>query len=257
MVDTVAVEFAGGSGARLAGRLDMPEHTPTAYALLAHCFTCSKDHKGIRWISRTLAEAGIAALRFDFTGLGDSGGEFIGTTFTSNVHDLMAAADFLRQQYAAPGLLVGHSFGGAAVIAAAPRIPEVRAVTAIAAPSDVQHLRDLLLAQAPDLEQHGEAEVQIVGRSFRIGRDLVEDLEAYCVADMLDKLNRPLLLLHSPVDAILSIVHARRLFEMAREPKSLISLNSADHLFSREEDAVWAGQIIAAWSRRYVTQVKT
>lgn len=250
--ETVVVEFEGGNGSRLAGRLEMPGGTPLGYAVFAHCFTCSKDYKAIKWISQTLAGAGIASLRFDFTGLGESAGEFTETSFSSNLRDLVAAAAFLREHYAAPALLVGHSLGGAAVISVAPRIPEVRAVATISAPSDVQHVREMLLAQIPDLESRGEAEVRIVGRSFRVGRELVEDLEAHCIQDALEKMQRPLLIVHSLDDALLSFEHARRLLTMGREPKSLVTLQGADHLLSREADARNVGDILAAWAKTYL-----
>lgn len=247
------VTFPGAQGGALAGRLHLPPTAPRAFAVFAHCFTCGKDvHAAVR-VSAALAEAGIATLRFDFTGLGESEGDFAGTTFSGNVDDLVAACDWLRRTHQAPRLLVGHSLGGAAVIAAAARVPEVRAVATIAAPADPAHVRTLFGPRAAELEATGEAEVSLGGpRPFRIRRELLDDLARHESSDAVRELNRALLVLHAPADPIVPVDHARRLFEAARHPKSFVSLDGADHLLSRAEDARWTGGLIATWAARYL-----
>lgn len=245
--------FPGAHGGTLAARLESPDTDPTAYALFAHCFTCSKDLKAAGWISRALVERGIAVLRFDFTGVGESEGDFAATDFSSNLDDLVAAADFLRREREAPKLLVGHSLGGTAVLAAADRIPEVEAVATIGAPSDTGHLRDVLVRLSPELEARGEAEVDLGGgHPFRIRRQLLEDLAEDHLQGVLSRLRRPLLLFHSPVDNVVGIEHAKRIFEAAKHPKSFVSLGMADHLLSREKDARYVGEVLAAWAGRYL-----
>jgi len=247
------LRFPGARGGTLAARLESPVTEPTAYALFAHCFTCSKDLKAVGWISRALVDRGIAVLRFDFTGVGESQGDFAETDFSSNLGDLVAAADFLRSHYQAPGLLVGHSLGGTAVLAAAERIPETRAVCTISAPSDTGHLRETLIRLSPELESRGEAEVNLGGaHPFRIRKELLDDLAADHLQGVLHRLHRPLLLFHSPVDNTVGIEHAHRLFEAAKHPKSYISLGMADHLLSREKDARYVGEILAAWAGRWL-----
>jgi uncharacterized OsmC-like protein/alpha/beta superfamily hydrolase len=250
------LKFPGAQGQELAARLDSPVTTPAAYALFAHCFTCSKDIKAAGWISRALVARGIAVLRFDFTGIGQSGGDFSGTDFSSNLDDLAAAADFLRREHEAPRLLVGHSLGGCAVLAAAERIPEARAIATLGAPSATEHLSKTLVRIAPDLEARGEAEVNLGGQPFRIRKQLLDDLAEDHLRGVLERLHRPLLIFHSPVDNIVGIDHARRLFEMARHPKSFVSLDMANHLLSDERDARYAGDILAAWSSRYLEGVQ-
>jgi len=249
-------KFPGSQGHELAARLDSPMTMPAGYALFAHCFTCSKDLKAAGWISRALVERGIAVLRFDFTGIGESQGDFAGTDFHSNLDDLVAAADFLRREREAPRLLIGHSLGGCAVLAAAERIPEALAVATIGAPSDTEHLRNSLVRLAPELESRGEAEVHLGGRAFRISRQFFEDLAEDHLRGVLERLHRALLVFHSPVDNIVGIDHARRLFEMAKHPKSFVSLDAADHLLTNERDARYAGEVLAAWSSRYLEGVQ-
>jgi uncharacterized OsmC-like protein/alpha/beta superfamily hydrolase len=247
------LRFPGAHGGTLAARLESPVTDPTAYCLFAHCFTCSKDLKAAGWISRALVDRGIAVLRFDFTGVGESEGDFSQTDFSSNLEDLVAAADFLRSHYQAPALLLGHSLGGTAVLAAVERIPEVRAVSTIGAPSDTEHLRDVLIHLSPELESRGEAEVDLGGaHRFRIRKQLLEDLAEDHLQGVLHKLHRPLLLFHSPVDNTVGIEHAHRLFEAAKHPKSYISLGMADHLLSRERDARYVGEVLAAWAGRWL-----
>lgn len=251
------LKFPGSRGGQLAARLESPDVTPTAYAIFAHCFTCSKDLKAATWISHELVERGIAVLRFDFTGIGESEGDFSETDFSSNLDDLVAAADFLRREREAPRLLVGHSLGGAAVIAAAERIPETLAIATIAAPSDTEHLRDKLVRIAPELEARDEAEVDLGGgHSFRIRRQLLDDLAEDHIQGVLARLRRPLLLFHSPVDQVVGIEHAGRLFEAAKHPKSFVSLGMADHLLQDERDARHVGEVLGSWARRHLEGVQ-
>ena len=209
--------------------------------------------KAAGWISRALVERGIAVLRFDFTGIGESEGELAGNGLSSNVDDLVAAADFLRRERAAPRLLIGHSLGGCAVLAAAGRIPEARAVSTIGTPSNSDELRRTILRLAPDLEARGEAEVHLGGRPFRVDRALLDDLAEDHLKDVVGNLHRAFLIFHSPVDAIVGLQHARRLFDLAKHPKSFVSLDTADHLLSRERDARYCGEVLAArWASRFL-----
>jgi len=256
-VSVERLTFRGALGDPLAARLELPDGEPRAYALFAHCFTCSKDLRAAREISRALASRGFGVLRFDFTGLGESEGDFADSDFSSNVSDLVAAADFLRAEREAPRLLVGHSLGGAAAIVAAARVSEVDAVATIGAPSEAAHVRETLLRDNPDLEGSAEAEVELAGRRFRIRRELLEDLERQNVEAAARGLGRSLLILHAPEDEIVPIEHAERLFAAARHPKSLVALDGADHLLTREEDARWAGAALAAWAERYAPEERT
>jgi putative redox protein len=246
------VWFPGSGGQQLAARLERPDGEPRAWALFAHCFTCSKDQKGARWISRALAGRGIAVLRFDFTGIGESEGDFAQTDFSSNLDDLVAAADFLRASHRAPQILVGHSLGGAAVLAAAARIPEAVAVATIAAPADPAHLGRTLLGLAPELETRGRAQVSLGGRSFEIRRELLEDLAQQRLEAAIRQLGRALLIMHSPADEVVPVEHAARIYQAARHPRSFVSLDGADHLLTRERDASYAAEVLAAWCGRYL-----
>ena len=230
-----ALRFPGAFGDSLAARLEVPaDREPLGYALFAHCFSCSKDLKAIRRISSAVAGRGIVVLRFDFTGLGESEGDFADTHFSSNLDDLEAAAAFLRSEYEAPSLLVGHSLGGTAVLAVAGRLPEVRAVATLAAPATTDQMRGVILRSAPELATANEAVAKIAGRSFRLRRSLVEDLGRANVEAALGALRVPLLVLHSPDDEILGIEHAERIYAAAQQPKSLVALRSADHLLLRD-----------------------
>ena len=249
--NTEKVEFPGASGAPLSARLDSPVAPPIAYALFAHCFTCSKDTRAAAYVAAALAERGIACLRFDFTGLGGSGGDFANTNFSSNTADLVAAADFLRRRYRAPEILVGHSLGGAAVLAAARDIPEAGGVATIAAPSDPAHV----LAHIPrrdEIERTGEAEVLLAGRTFRIRKQLLDDLAGQRPDETVHNLGKALLVMHSPRDETVAIENATRIFQAALHPKSFVSLDPADHLLTRREDAAYAGHVIAAWAERFL-----
>jgi putative redox protein len=244
--------FPNARGELLAGLLNLPDGEPTAYALFAHCFTCGKDNLAAKRISETLTGSGIGVLRFDFTGLGASEGEFANTHFASNIADLVAAAAHLRQTRAAPALLVGHSLGGAAVLAAAAEVPEAQAVVTIAAPSDPAHVTHLLADQVEAIRRHGEVEVTLAGRPFRIRREFLDDVAEHNLTGHIAKLRKALLVLHSPADDTVGIENATRIFAAAKHPKSFVSLADADHLLARRSDAVYAGNVIAAWVERYL-----
>ena len=245
--------FPGSQGHELAGRLELPDDgPPKAYALFAHCFTCGKDIHAAQRIAAELAAEGIAVLRFDFTGLGHSEGEFANTNFSSNVADLVAAADYLRAHHVAPQLIVGHSLGGTAVIAAAPRIPETRAVATIAAPGDPAHVAKLFQGHAADITASGEAEVDLAGRRFRIRKHFLDDIAAQSLDDALANLDKALLVMHAPRDPLVGIDNAAHIFAQAKHPKSFVSLDGADHLISRKQDAAYVAQVLAAWAARYL-----
>jgi putative redox protein len=233
--------------------MEMPPGLPAGTALFAHCFSCSKDLKAVVRISRSLAEAGFVVLRFDFTGVGESDGEFSDTNFSSNLDDLVAAAGYLRSEIGSADLLVGHSLGGAAVLAAADRIPEAKAISTIAAPSSTDYLRKRLLESAPELLTENEARIELMGRSVRIRRQLLDDLGEEHMSSGISALGRPLLIFHSPADEVVDIEHARKIYTAARHPKSFVSLDGADHLLlRRESDAVFVGAVMAAWAARYL-----
>lgn len=250
------LSFTNPQGVSLVARLDVPvAGEPIAYALFAHCFTCSKDLKAVANISRSLNREQIAVLRFDFTGLGESQGDFSDTTFLSNVSDLMAAAEMLSDRYQAPAILIGHSLGGAAVLQAAGQIPSVRAVATIAAPADPGHVAHLFKEQQPEIEAQGAAEVNLAGRRFTIKKPFLDALESTEMVNTIGNLRKALLVLHGPLDNTVSIDHAARIFQAAKHPKSFISLDRADHLLSNTDDSRYAGMVIAAWARRYIQSV--
>jgi len=248
----VAVTFDNDRGHRLAGIYDAPAREPLAVALFAHCFTCSKRTKATARVSRSLTSHGMAVLRFDFTGLGESEGDFAEETFTSSVADLLAAADWLRHHHRAPALLIGHSLGGAAVLAAAGGIPECRAVATIAAPADTDHAEALFGDALAQITRDGRARVRLGGQTLTIGRDLVDDLAAQPQRDRIASLGRALLIMHSPLDETVGIDNAAMIYNAARHPKSFVSLDGASHLLDEERDARYAAQVIAAWASRYV-----
>lgn len=248
---TNPVSFLNAAGHRLAAKLEWPDEAVgvRAVALFAHCFTCTKDLPAITRISRALAAEGIAVLRFDFTGLGGSEGDFSHSNFSSNVADLIAAAGHLAETVGPPTLLIGHSLGGAAAIAAAPRLDGVRGIVTLAAPSDPAHLADLLAGQIEAVEADGEALVTIGGQTHRLRRQLLDDLRAQDVLGILrEQFRGSLLVLHSPADATVAISHAERLFAAAAHPKSFIALAGADHLLSKPADSAYAAAVIAAWA---------
>lgn len=244
--------FPGASGHRLAAALDRPAGPPRAYALFAHCFTCGKDGRAAKRMAERMMACGIAVLRFDFTGLGMSEGEFANTTFSSNVKDLIAAADHMRQEFGAPAILIGHSLGGAAVLAAAGEIPEVRAVVTIAAPADPHHVTGLFKQHLDDIKTHGEVEVTLAGRPFHIRREFIEDVAEQRLLERVATLRRALLVFHAPGDSLVGIDNASMIFGAAKHPKSFVSLDKADHLLGRPDDAVYVANVIAAWVDRYL-----
>jgi putative redox protein len=237
---------------RLAARLDLPDGQPRACALFAHCFTCTQNVFAATRVAQGLTRHGIAVLRFDFTGLGASEGEFANTNFSSNVGDLLAAAAWLQAEMEAPKLLIGHSLGGAAILAAAKGITEARAVCTIAAPAEPSHVVRLFQPAVAEIEARGEAEVLLAGRPFRIRKQFLDDIEAHKLADDIARLRRPLLLFHSPLDQTVGIDNASRIFGAAKHPKSFVSLDDADHMLSRQEDAIFVADVIAAWGERYL-----
>jgi len=246
------LSFTGADGQRLAARFEQPRGRRHAVALFAHCFTCTKDIYAASRIAGGLAARGIAVLRFDFTGLGHSEGEFANTNFSSNVDDLVAAADHLREAYEAPKIVIGHSLGGAAVLAAAGRIPEAVAVATIGAPAEPAHVRHLFQEARPEIEARGEAEVRLAGRSFTIKKQFLEDIEATRLEAAIGGLRKALLVFHAPRDATVGIENAGRIFAAAKHPKSFVSLDDADHLLSRREDAAYVAEVLAAWAGRYL-----
>jgi len=251
---TERLEFANEKGEKLAALVDLPLGKPVAFALFAHCFTCGKDNVSAKRISERLAMCGVAVLRFDFTGLGMSEGEFADTHFSSNVDDLVAAGDHLRKTYGAPAILIGHSLGGAAVLAAAHRIPDARAVVTISAPSDPAHVVGLFKDHVDKIREQGQVEVQLAGRPFRIKREFLDDVAEQRIEDCLANLRKALLVFHSPTDDIVGIENASRIFTTAKHPKSFVSLAGADHLLSKKDDAVYVANVIAAWAERYLEQ---
>lgn len=247
------VIFKNSKGLILSGSLELPEDTmPKAFAIFSHCFTCNKNLINVKFISETLSENGIATLRFDFSGLGDSEGDFAKTDFTSNIDDLLHAAQFLEDNYEAPKLLVGHSLGGAASIIAANKIESVKALTTIGTPSTLDHIRRVFNNKLDEIMINGSAMVDVAGREMEIGRDFVEDLSRYSIKRSLNNLQKPILVMHSPEDDMVNIDHATNIFMAARHPKSFISLDNVDHLIKNIKDARYIGRLISAWSSKYI-----
>ncbi|AZV79074.1 OsmC family protein [Parasedimentitalea marina] len=249
---TEQITFPGHAGTPLAARLDMPEGPVLATALFAHCFTCSKDIPAARRIAGRLAAMGIAVLRFDFTGLGHSKGEFANTSFSSNVADLIAAAQYLAGRNMAPQLLIGHSLGGAAVLRARAGIPSVKGVVTLGAPFDPAHVAHNFSCALAEIESKGSAEVTLGGRPFTISQAFVDDIRSETLNVAIAHLNAALLVLHAPQDAIVGIENAANIFTTAKHPKSFITLDGTDHLISRAPDAEYAAEMIAAWAGRYI-----
>jgi putative redox protein len=246
------VTFENADGHTLRGILDRPGGDTRATALFAHCFTCSKDFKASNRIAKSLTEAGIAVLRFDFTGLGQSAGEFADSSFSTNISDVIVAAGWLHDEVGGPDLLIGHSLGGTAILAAAAEIPAARAIATIGSPSSPGHVRHMLRGQEERIREQGEAEVNLGGRPFRIRRQFVDDLDKHDIAEDVAALRRPLMVLHAPLDAIVEIENASELFLAAKHPKSFVSLDDADHLLTRLADAAYVGRVLAAWASRYL-----
>ncbi|MDB5635613.1 MAG: hypothetical protein JWP51_521 [Bradyrhizobium sp.] len=249
---TERFQFTSSEGHQLAAALDMPEQEPKAYALFAHCFTCGKDVLAARRIALALAATGIAVLRFDFTGLGSSEGDFANSTFSSNVADLVRAADHLRETRKAPAILIGHSLGGAAILAAAVQIPDAKAVVTIAAPSDPAHVTGLFKDRIEDIRKQGKVEVSLAGRPFHISSEFLDDIAEHGLMAHVANLHKALLIMQSPTDDTVGIDNATRLFVAARHPKSFVSLAGADHLLTGKRDAAYVADVIAAWATRYL-----
>lgn len=251
------VFFQNEQGEQLAAYLDFPvDQRPLAYALFAHCFTCNKNLKAVNNISRALTLKGFAVLRFDFTGLGESEGDFSDTNFSSNVADLVKASEYLREHYQAPSLLIGHSLGGAAVLLAANKMPELKAIATVSAPSNPEHVTKHFQHQIPEIKEKGEATVNLGGRDFTIRKQFVDNLERANLQHYIHNLRRPLLILHSPSDQTVGIDNAGEIFQHAQHPKSFISLDNADHLLMKKVDSIYVGEVIASWSERYLQGAK-
>ena len=253
---TERFQFPGSEGQQLAAALDTPDGPVRAYALFAHCFTCGKDVLAAKRIAVALAAKGIAVLRFDFTGLGSSEGDFANSTFSSNVADLVGAADHLRKTYEAPALLIGHSLGGAAVLAAAGQIPEATAVVTIGAPSDPIHVTGHFADSIETIRKDGQAQVSLAGRPFTIKREFLDDIAEHSLMGHIAKLHKALLVMHAPTDDTVSIDNATRIFVAAKHPKSFLSLSGADHLLSNRRDSAYVADVITAWASRYLDSQK-
>ncbi len=247
------ITFENAEGQKLSAELQLPEDgTPAAYAVFAHCFTCTKNLRAVGVISRALTAEGYGVLRFDFTGLGASEGEFEETNFSSNVSDLVSAAKFLEEHYSAPSLMVGHSLGGTATIRAAAKLDSVAAVATIGSPYDPEHVTHIFEDNLDTIVEKGQAEVNIGGRPFTVKRQFIEDLRESSTADVLKSLRKALLVFHSPVDRIVGVENAAEIFKVARHPKSFMTLDQADHLLSDVEDATYVGRVIGAWAQKYI-----
>src|SRR3954468_21968070 len=249
---TERFQFTGEGGHQLSAALELPDGEPTAFALFAHCFTCGKDTLAAKRISVALAAKGIAVLRFDFTGLGSSEGDFANSTFSSNVADLVRAADHLRAVRKAPAILIGHSLGGAAILAAAGQIPEAKAVVTIAAPSDPAHVTGLFKHRIEDIRRHGKVEVSLAGRPFQISREFLDDIAEQSLMAHVANLHKALLVMHAPTDDTVGIENATRIFVAAQHPKSFVSLAGADHLLTPRRDTAYVAEVISAWITRYL-----
>ena len=247
------VNFTNEQGQELAGKISLPvDQKPHNFVIFAHCFTCTKNLIAIRNLSNALTNHGFRVLRFDFTGLGESEGDFAETNFSGNIQDLIAAANYLKEKHTAPRLLIGHSLGGAAVLFAASKIESIKAVATIAAPSEPMHVKNLIQDSVEEISEKGQAQVSLGGRPFTIKKQFLDDLENNSLLDLVADLRKPLLILHSPQDRVVTINNAEELFKAAFHPKSFISLDQADHLLSKKEDSLYVGEVIASWASRYV-----
>lgn len=245
------IRFDGAFGDELAARIDLPENNVRNYALFAHCFTCSKNLKVVKNLSKTLTKHGIGVFRFDFTGLGESEGDFANTNFSSNIDDLIAAANYMDTHYNAPVILIGHSLGGAAILQSASQIPSSKAVATIAAPSNPEHVKTNFRAKLNEIKEQGIATVTLAGRDFTIKKQFIDDLESTRMDNKIRNLDRALMIFHSPVDNTVSIDNAAHIYKMARHPKSFVSLDNADHLLTKENDSIYLAEVLAAWADRY------
>ncbi|MEM9361791.1 MAG: bifunctional alpha/beta hydrolase/OsmC family protein [Bacteroidota bacterium] len=247
------VSFSNKEGQHLVGRLELPaDQHPHNFAIFAHCFTCTKNLLAVKNISKALTSNGFAVLRFDFTGLGESEGDFADTNFSGNVDDLVAAADFLTENYTAPTLLIGHSLGGAAVIFAASDIESIKAVATVGAPSNPVHVKHLFKSGLQEIVATGEAVVNLSGRDFKIKKQFVDDLETKSLPDTAKALRKPILIMHSPQDDTVGIKNAEEIYRAAHHPKSFVSLDGADHLLFKKEDSLYVGEVISGWAKRYL-----
>lgn len=247
-------KFLSKKGDALSGRITLPDNqVPEHFALIVHCFTCNKNFNGIRNISKAITASGLGVLSFDFTGLGNSDGDFSDTNFSTNVEDIVSAAGYLQKKYTAPCLIIGHSFGGPAAIYAAAKIPSVKAVATVAAPAEVDHVKHLIENEIDLIEDEGKATVRLDGRPFTIKNQFLNDLGKYCLPAVLRELRKAILIIHSPQDTTVTIENAEKLYTEARHPKSFISLDKADHLLKNKKDAYYAGEVIAAWVKRYLS----
>jgi len=247
------ISFTNSKGQSLSGRLDLPlAQDPHNFAIFAHCFTCTKDFSAIRNVSRALASEGFGVFRFDFTGLGDSDGDFADTNFSSNVEDLIDAASFLKSEYKAPSLLVGHSLGGAAAIFAASEIDSIEALATIGAPSNPVHVQKQLGEQLETIKKEGEAIVELAGRDFKFKKQFLDNLESLSCEEAAGKLNKALLIMHSPQDATVSIKNAEEIYHAAHHPKSFVTLDGSEHLLIDKKNAAYVGKVIAGWAARYI-----
>lgn len=248
------VSFKNNEGQTLSGRLELPANQhPHNYALFAHCFTCNKNLGAVRNISRALTSKGFGVLRFDFTGLGESEGDFSDTNFSGNVNDLIAAAEFLATNYKSPSLIIGHSLGGAASIFAASEIDSVEAIATVGAPSNPRHVKHLFQSSLEEINANGLAKVRLSGRDFTIKKQFIDDLESKSLSQTVKEMRKPLLVLHSPQDDTVGIKNAEEIYIAAHHPKSFVSLDGADHLLMRKEDSVYTGEVIASWAKRYIS----
>lgn len=247
------ISFTNSKGEKLAARLELPiDQKPHSYALFAHCFTCNKNLTAVRNIARALNQNGVAVVRFDFTGLGESEGDFEDTNFSSNIDDLVAAAQHMQNEYQAPKIIIGHSLGGAASVFAASKIESIEAVVTIGAPSDPSHVSHLLNSKIGEIQESGIASVSIGGRDFTVKKQFLEDIESKNMARILKELRKPLLVMHSPQDTTVGINNAAEIYQAAHHPKSFVSLDGADHLLTNKEDSVYVGNLIASWVQRYI-----
>jgi uncharacterized OsmC-like protein/alpha/beta superfamily hydrolase len=245
--------FINGDGVELVGRIELPaDQFAHNFALFAHCFTCTKNLSAVKNISRSLTSAGFGVLRFDFTGLGESEGDFADTNFSGNVEDLMAAAEYLEEHFSAPSLLVGHSLGGAAVIFAASQLRSVKAVATVGAPSSPKHIQHLLMNSLDEIENKGMVVVNLSGREFTIKKQFLDDLEVHSLPEVARQMNKALLIMHSPQDTTVAIKNAEEIYLATHHPKSFVSLDGADHLLMKKEDSLYVGKVIAEWASRYV-----
>lgn len=254
---SIKVSFRNRDDHSLSAKLELPMlPKPIGYAIFAHVFTGSKNLKASRIISKALNMEGFAVLRFDFTGLGESEGEFSNTNFSSNVMDLMAAADFLEENYMAPSLIVGHSLGGSASIFAGSKIDSIKAIATIGSPFDPEHVTHLLHEKIDEIQKFGEASVNIQGRDFIVKKQFIDDLRNQDMLEILSNLRKAILVLHSPQDRVVEIENAANLYKNAMHPKSFVTLNGANHMLTNKDDAYYTGEVIASWAKRYIPEIE-